>query len=86
MPTSGFAYRLHVLRADQLVIWAALKSQFGTGVSKFCTDEAIPRDNGRYCGLQFLTTPRFGSGDWPPAAPHEIHDQNNQEDNQEHVK
>jgi hypothetical protein len=28
------AYRLHVLRADKLVTWAALKSQFGTGFSK----------------------------------------------------
>jgi hypothetical protein len=28
------AYRLHVLRADKLVTWSALKSQFGTGFSK----------------------------------------------------
>jgi Plasmid encoded RepA protein len=28
------AYRLHALRADKLVTWAALKSQFGTGFSK----------------------------------------------------
>lgn len=28
------AYRLHVLRADRLVTWPALKSQFGTGFSK----------------------------------------------------
>ena len=27
------AYRLHVLRADRLVTWTALKSQFGTGFS-----------------------------------------------------
>ena len=28
------AYRLHVLRENRLVTWAALKSQFGTGFSK----------------------------------------------------
>src|SRR4051812_43249212 len=28
------AYRLHVLKADKLVTWAALKAQFGTGFSK----------------------------------------------------
>ncbi len=28
------AYRLHVLKADRLITWAALKSQFGTGFGK----------------------------------------------------
>jgi hypothetical protein len=28
------AYRLHVLKADKLVTWTALKAQFGTGFSK----------------------------------------------------
>jgi hypothetical protein len=28
------AYRLHVLRADKMITWAALKSQFGTGFTK----------------------------------------------------
>ena len=28
------AYRLHVLRSDRLVTWAALKAQFGAGFAK----------------------------------------------------